>query len=55
VSHVTMSQMLQATKNSAMGKWWLSVVSVALPRSDVQERLIHQREGTRTLSLMQTL
>lgn len=35
--HVTMSQMLQATKTAAVGKWWWLVVSVALPRSDVKE------------------
>ena len=37
VLHVTMSQMLQAIKKAAVGKWWLLVASVALPRSDVQE------------------
>lgn len=35
--HMTMLQMLQATKKAAVGKWWLLLTSVALPRSDVQE------------------
>lgn len=50
-----MLQMLQATKKAAVGKWWLLVISVALPRSDVQEWLIYQHEGIRPLTFMQTL
>lgn len=34
---MTMLQMLQATKKATVGKWWLLLTSVALPRSDVQE------------------